>query len=48
MSEDYLRMSAPPIAAVVVTPLIKLRAALVVRNAAATIGAEGAMDKKPA
>lgn len=41
-------MSAPPIAAVVVNPLMKLNSALVERNAAATIGADGAMVKNPA
>jgi hypothetical protein len=41
-------MSAPPIAAVVVYPLMKLSTALVLRNAAAITGVVGAIDKKPA
>ena len=41
-------MSAPPMAAVVVYPLMKLNTALVPRNDAATIGVVGAIDKKPA
>jgi hypothetical protein len=41
-------MSAPPIAAVVVNPLIKLRAAFVAKKAAATSGAVGAAERKPA
>ena len=41
-------MSAPPIAAVVVYPLIKLKRVLVERNAAAINGVDGAADKKAA
>jgi hypothetical protein len=41
-------MSAPPIAAVVVNPLIKLSMVLAPRNDAATRGAEGARERKPA
>lgn len=37
-------MSAPPIAAVVVKPLMKLNTAFAPRNPAATRGTEGAMD----
>ena len=39
-------MSAPPMAAVVVKPLMKLSTALAPRKPAATSGAEGAMVKK--
>ena len=39
-------MSAPPIAAVVVNPFVKLRAAFAERHMAATAGAPGAMVTK--
>jgi hypothetical protein len=41
-------MSAPPMAAVVVYPLMKLRTALVPRNENAIIGVAGAIDRNPA
>lgn len=41
-------MSAPPTAAVVVYPLMKLRTALVQRNAAAVAVVAGAIERKPA
>ena len=39
---------APPTAAVVVYPLIKLKTAFVPRNPAARTGVTGAIDRKPA
>jgi hypothetical protein len=41
-------MSAPPIAAVVVKPLIKLRTAFVPKKAAAIAGVAGAIVRNPA
>ena len=45
--EADLRMSAPPMVEVSVTPLTKLSAALAVKNPAATAGAAGAATRKP-
>jgi hypothetical protein len=45
--EAGLRMSAPPMVEVSVTPLTKLRAALAVKKPAATTGVAGAAARKP-
>jgi hypothetical protein len=44
----YARISAPPIAAVVVKPLIKLRIVFAPRKVAARSGVAGAIEMKPA